>query len=242
VKEGNAMKKSLPVTPQALRKTKARVNGLTAQANGSTPREVRILDEITARSLIRERQERGIDRYDEVWDGVYVMPAMANLFHQDLVTALTSIFSELVVKEKRGRVQPGANVSDRRKNWGTNFRVPDVVVVLNQGRAVDCNTHWFGGPDFLVEVESRSGDAEDKIPFYSRIEVRELLIIHRDTRALRLYRHDGRGLIPVDLSLFEGKQWLVSQILPLAFRRKVVKKSPRTELVRTDGKPGYWTV
>ena len=43
----------------------------------------------------------------------------------------------------------------------------------------------MGGPDFLVEVQSPHDDTEVKIPFYSELQVRELLIIHRDTRALR---------------------------------------------------------
>jgi Uma2 family endonuclease len=184
----------------------------------------------------------GIDRFDEVWDGVYVMPPLANLYHQDLVSDLTAILREVVVAEQRGRVHPGANVSDRRTNWKVSFRVPDVVVVLTNGRAIDCDTHWYGGPDFLVEIQNSGNDAEAKIPFYSKIQVRELLLIQRDSRQVRLYRHDGRQLLPVELSPFRKKKWLVSEVLPLAFREKTVNHSPRTEVCRTDGEKGSWTV
>ena len=137
---------------------------------------------------------------------------------------------------------PGANVSDRRKGWERNFRDPDIIVILENSRAVDCGTHWLGGPDFLMEIKSPREVSEAKIPFYSQIQVQELLIVDRDTRELGLYRHDGRELRPVTPSAFKGGKWLVSSVLPLAFRRKATRSGPRIEVCRTDGRPGRWTV
>jgi Uma2 family endonuclease len=193
-------------------------------------------------SIIKERKRLGIDRYDEVWEGMYVMPSMPNNAHQELLDDLGDVLTEVVKQAGLGKKFQGANVSDRRKRWKQNYRVPDMVVVLNNSRAVDCGTYFFGGPDFLVEVESPGDDTEEKVPFYSKIGVRELLIIHRDSRALRLLRHDERELVLVKPSLFEGKEWLVSEVLPLAFRQTRMKSVPRTQVRRTDGKPGLWTV
>jgi hypothetical protein len=203
---------------------------------------VRILDPDLAHEYIRERQRREIDQYDEVWEGVYVVPALANLPHQDLVLALAAIFHNVITLERRGRVQAGANVSDRRAGWEHNFRAPDIVAVLNEGRAIDCQTHWFGGPDFLVEIQSPRDATDAKIPFYSQIQVQELLIIHRDTRQMRLSRHNGQELVPVTPSDFQGGKWLVSNVVPLAFRRKGRRTRALTEVQRTDGQPGSWTV
>jgi hypothetical protein len=72
--------------------------------------------------------------------------------------------------------------------------------------------------------------------------VRELLLIHRDTRALRLLRLEGRELVLVEPSLLEGKRWLVSAVLPLAFRRRTQGRKPATEVMRTDGELGLWTI
>ena len=155
---------------------------------------------------------------------------------------LGDILTEVVKRTGRGEKYPRANVSDRRKGWKHNHRVPDIVVVLNNSRAIDCGTHFFGGPDFLVEIESPGDDTEDKVPFYSKIGVRELLIIHRDKRTLRLLRHDGEDLLEIKPSTVEGKQWLVSEVLPLAFRRITSKGVPRTEVRRTDGQAGSWVV
>src|SRR5260370_9397733 len=96
-----------------------------------------VLDEELSEDLIRERQRHGNERYDEVWDGGYIMPPLASNFHQDLVGNLYAITREVVQLEDRGRVQPGANVSDRNADWKDNFRVPDVVAVLNDGAAID---------------------------------------------------------------------------------------------------------
>jgi Uma2 family endonuclease len=193
------------------------------------------------KSIIRERKRLGIDRYDEVWEGMYVMPSMPNNAHQELLDDLGDVLTEAVKQAGLGKKVQGANVSDRRKRWKQNYRVPDMVVVLNNSRAVDCGTYFFGGPDFLVEVESPGDDTEEKVPFYSKIGVRELLIVHRDSRTLRLLRHDGGELVLVKPSLFEGKEWLVSEVLTLAFRRTLSKGVPRTQVRRTDGKPGLWT-
>jgi hypothetical protein len=78
--------------------------------------------------------------------------------------------------------------------------------------------------------------------FYGKIGVRELLIIHRDKRNLRLLRLDDDELVLVKPSFLDGKEWLVSEVLPLAFRRTVVKGTPRTQVRRTDGQQGLWTI
>jgi Uma2 family endonuclease len=201
---------------------------------------VRILEPSLCAELIRERQAKGIDLYDEVWDGVYVMPPLANNLHQGLVGKLTTILR--IVLPESVEVLPGANVSDRRDDWEKNFRCPDIVVVFPDGKAVDCDTHWFGGPDFLVEVRSPKDDTYEKIPFYSHLQVRELLIIERDSRDLRLYRHNGTGLVLVGMSSQKASDGLGSEVVPLVFRWKDVRRKPRTEVKRTTGKRKHWTI
>jgi Uma2 family endonuclease len=201
-----------------------------------------IRDAEVADRLIEERKRKGIDRYDEVWEGLYVIPPIPTNAQLRLVSDLGEILTEVVKREKRGEKYQGANVSDRRKGWDHNYRVPDMVVVLNNSQAVDCGTHFFGGPDFLIEIQSPGDDTEDKVPFYGKISVRELLIIHRDKRTLRLLRLEGDELVLVKPSALDGKDWLVSAVLPLAFRRTVVKGVARPQVRRSDDRPGLWTV
>jgi Uma2 family endonuclease len=192
--------------------------------------------------MIQERKRKGLDLYDEVWDGVYVMPSMPSLEHQELVHHLDWICGEVVTRPGLGKVYPGVNVSDRGSDWKKNYRVPDLVIVLKDSRAVRHSTHVQGGPDFLVEIESPGDDSEEKVPCYGALGVRELLLIHRDKRTLRLLRLEGQELVLIPASLLEGKRWLVSAVVPLAFRRKIKEGKPVTEVRRTDGKPGLWTV
>jgi Uma2 family endonuclease len=200
---------------------------------------VLVRDEAVGDRLIAERKHLGLDLYDEVWEGLYIMPSMPSLEHQKLVRQLSTLFAELVEPDGIGEVYPGANVSDRH-GWTENYRIPDVIVVLKGGRAQLCGTYIYLGPDFVVEIESPGDDSEEKVPFYSKIGVRELLLLHRDRRTLRLLRHDGEDLVEVKQKTFEGRQWLVSSVLPLAFRRTTSKGIVRTEVRRTDGQPGSW--
>jgi hypothetical protein len=206
------------------------------------PSKVLILDQDLIRDFIEDRHEKGIDGHDEVWEGVYIVPPLATIPHQRLATALTVILYSVMTLEGNGEVLAGANVSDRRFGWKRRFRAPDVVVVLARSQAIYCNTHWMGGPDFLVEVQTPGDQTDEKIPFYSELGVQELLIIHRDTRQLRLYRHNGKELVQVKASDFQGAKWLVSAVVLLAFRRKTLRSGPLTDIQRTDGVPGSWTV
>jgi Uma2 family endonuclease len=192
--------------------------------------------------LIRERKRKGLDLYDEVWDGVYVMPSMPSLAHQKLVHQLDVILDSVVFRPALGEIYPGANISDRGSAWKGNYRIPDLVVVLKGSPAVHHKNHIQGGPDFLVEIESPGDDTEEKVPFYGEIGIRELLIIHRDKRMLRLLRLEKGELVLVKPSSFEGKEWLVSAVLPLAFRRGGRKGVPVTHVRRTDGESGAWVV
>jgi Uma2 family endonuclease len=203
---------------------------------------VHILDPDLAREYIRDRQRRGIDQYDEVWEGVYIVPPLANNTHQALVMDLSNLLYTVVRLEGRGMVYPGVNLSDRRAGWKKKFRAPDIVVVLNDSPAIDCDTHFMGGLDFLVEIQSPGDETEKKLPFYSELRVREALIIQRDTRQMRLLRHNGQELKAVKAADFAGGKWLLSAVVPLAFRRRPQQGGARTEVRRTDGMPGSWTV
>ena len=189
--------------------------------------------------LIQERKRLGHDLYDEVWEGVYVMPTMPHLAHQRIVGKTTAVCIEVV--PQGGEVYPGANVSDRL-DWKDNYRVPDVVVVLPNSRAVDHGVFLLGGPDFLVEVESPDDIIDAKIPFYSQIRAEELLIVERDSRKLRLLRHNGKKLVDIEPSAFQGGKWLISKVLPLAFRRKLVKGVAKMEVTCTDDRDGHWMI
>src|SRR5436305_9087721 len=113
-----------------------------------------VCDREQERTLIRERRRSGADRFDEVWDGVYIMSPLADNEHQRVSTLLASSFIQAFLGRSEVQVFAGLNVSDRREKWKKNFRCPDVGVFLPGNPAEDRGTHWYGGPDFVVEVVS----------------------------------------------------------------------------------------
>jgi hypothetical protein len=76
-----------------------------------------INDAATERQLITVREATGADRYDEVWEGLYMIPPVPNTEHQKIVLRLVSIFAELIDWPGLGAVMPGVNLSDRREDW-----------------------------------------------------------------------------------------------------------------------------
>jgi Uma2 family endonuclease len=191
-------------------------------------------------SLIAERRERGIDRFDEVWEGVYVMAPIANNEHQDIQTNLAIILGHLIVFPRLGRVQTGANVSDQPDDWTQNYRVPDVLVFLNGNPAEDRDTHWLGGPDFAVEIASPGDRSREKIDFYAKVRVRELLIIDRDPWQLELFRLTGTRLQSAAIATQANALLIQSQVVPLTFRLLPGQKRPAIAVTSSDGQS--WTI
>lgn len=184
--------------------------------------------ELEAR-LIAQRQEAGIDKYDEVWEGVYVMAPMANNEHQDIVGRLTALIAN-VIGWDNGRVLPGTNVSDQDDDWTENYRCPDVAIYLKNTQAEDRGAYWLGGPDFAVEVVIPQDRSLEKLPFYAKVKTRELLIIDRDPWALTLFRLENEELRAIDGC--DGT--LRSEVIPLSFKLRHDPR-PAIEVTHHDG-------
>ncbi|HEY3395842.1 MAG TPA: Uma2 family endonuclease [Lacipirellulaceae bacterium] len=198
------------------------------------------MDRGLAEAMRQERAAAGSDRWDEVWEGTYMMAPLPNIEHQELVGAFVDVLRE-VVPRSRGIVLPGTNVSDRETGWEFNYRCPDVAVYLSESRAKNCRTHWCGGPDFAVEIVSPDDMVRDKIPFYGKVAMRELLIVDRDPWRLEMLRLSGKKLKSVGISSVKRGRSLPSRVLPLGFRLIGGKLRPMIEVTRsTDDK--IWTV
>ena len=194
-----------------------------------------INDELFAIEVLQSRRARGADRYDEVWDGVYVMSPMANNEHQSLTTELAAAISTIIDWQSRGRTLAGANVSDSRDNWNHNYRIPDVLVFLNDSAAIDCGTHWFGGPDFAIEIVSPGDRTLEKLDFYAKIGTRELLVIDRHPWQLTLYRLTNSRLAPVAISDPQHSATIISAVIPL--RLDLDAKANCIRLTNSDSSP-----
>ena len=194
-----------------------------------------ILDPQDEQRIKAARVATGADRFDEVWEGVYMMAPLADNEHQFLQARLTRALQDALEAVGPELVQAGANVSDREDGWTHNFRCPDIVVVFPAGRARNCGTHWCGGPDFCVEIVSTGDRSRDKLDFYARIGVRELLLIDRDPWALELYRLANGQLDLV------GRSHVTSEVVPASFSLVAGTSRPQIEVTHRDG-ARRWTV
>jgi Uma2 family endonuclease len=191
--------------------------------------------------LIAQRRADGTDKYDEVWEGMYVMAPMANNEHQDLVDDLCTILTLAVKWPGLGRVNPGVNVSNCKTQWQENYRCPDVAVFLNETQAEDCGTHWFGGPDLAIEIVSPFDRSAEKLPFYTQVGVRELIFIHRDPWAIVLYRLTGAELIETGRSTIADSRLLTSEVVPLNWQLKLLNGQSVIQVSHHDGEQN-WTI
>ena len=77
-----------------------------------------------------QRAEWGGDRYDEVWEGTYMMNPLPNPEHGEIQGNLVAVLRFALGFPGPARVFPGVNVSDRVDDWTKNYRCPDVAIVL----------------------------------------------------------------------------------------------------------------
>ena len=200
-----------------------------------------VLDSDVLKDLVAERQSRGIDQFDEVWEGVDVMAPMANLEHQRIATAIANVFCNLFDVQNLGETYAGCNISDRVEDWKQNYRCPDVALYLTGTTAIPYDAFWYGGPDFGIEIISPHDRSREKLDFYAKVGTRELLLIDRDPWALELYRLDEKALLLVDTSTLEQPHVLTSQVVPLTWKLVPGESRPQIEIHHADDRQ-QWSV
>ena len=175
---------------------------------------VLVCDKTIADKLIQQRKKAGLDRFDEVWDGVYVMSPAANNEHQSLASEFGAILKTLIDWRNIGLTVIAANVSDRQDRWTENYRVPDVLVFSKNTAAIDRKSHWFGGPELAIEIVSPGDKTFEKLDFYAAVKTQELLVIERHPWNLTVFRFDPT-CNRMDRTTDSSVNTFVSRIFPI---------------------------
>src|SRR5437870_1624529 len=115
-----------------------------------------------------------------------------------------------------------------------NFRGPDIVLYLPNNPATNHDTHWLGGPDFLVEIISPGDLAWDKLDFYAKVNTREVLIVDRDPWALELYQLRSGKMKLAGRSDLANPAVLPSSVLPLTFQLRPGSPRPVIHVAHTS--------
>jgi Uma2 family endonuclease len=139
------------------------------------------------------RKKTGIDRWDEMWDGVLHMTPAPNVEHQRILGAMIGFLVPASGTRGRGIVLPGINVFGQN---GENYRIPDITFVAKDREKILARDGVHGdGPDAVIEIRSPEDETYEKLPFYAAIGVREVLVVDRDSKQPEMYHLQGSQLV-----------------------------------------------
>jgi Uma2 family endonuclease len=145
-------------------------------------------------SLLAERARWGIDVLDEMWEGELHLVPPPSEEHQRIGMELSVVLHSavqgtgLVVRYETGLFDPHAP-------GASSYRVPDLVVFA-AGQRSDRGVE--GEAALVVEIQSPGDESFDKLDFYRRVGVAEVLMIDRDTKEVRHWHRAGDTLAEVD--------------------------------------------
>jgi len=170
-----------------------------------------VLDPSTAsfEELLERRRRSGLDRLDEVWDGVLHMVPAPSGPHSLLEWQLAQLLGPLATQaglRSGGQFNLGDGEDD--------YRIPDGGL----HRASSIGT-WCATAALVIEIVSPNDESWEKLPFYAAHGVEEVLIVDPAKRSVDwLGLHEGEyrpiarsGLIEIAADeLAERIDWPVS--------------------------------
>ena len=165
--------------------------------------------------ILNRRKQTGADRYDEMWEGVLHMPPMPNRFHQDLEGALETYLRTSWAPTTQGKVYHQINLAPVG-GWPSNYRIPDLLILLPERFAIDRNEYFEGPANVVVEILSPHDESYEKLTFYAELGVPEVWIIHRDTCEPEIYQLK-RSRYKQRAATVEG--WVASAEIAVELRR-----------------------
>jgi Uma2 family endonuclease len=148
-------------------------------------------------ALLEQRRRLGLDRRDEMWEGVlHMVPAPANE-HQRILDELIMFLGPLLKGAGRGVLRSGINVFDEASP-SESYRIPDLTFVAAGREALfAADGIRGGGPDAVIEIFSPNDESYEKLPFYAKLGVREAIVVDRDTKTTEIIRRVGDRYEPV---------------------------------------------
>jgi Uma2 family endonuclease len=177
---------------------------------------------------LADRRSKGLDRWDEMWEGVLHMTPAPSLEHQRIVSRLVEFLGPRLRMTGRGTLLPGINVFNERGS-APDYRIPDLTFVAASREHVLQPDGARGGPDAVIEIRSPEDETYDKLPFYAALAVSEVIVCHRDSKEPEIFRLAGSQYFVLQP---DGDGWLTSSALGLRLRR-VAASPPRLRIEDT---------
>ncbi len=173
--------------------------------------------------IIERRKKLGLDRWDEVWDGVLHMVPPPSFWHQKIRDDLYFILRGYCERYALGIIVNEAGVKDiNSPATEENYRIPDISFISKGREEIISQDGWINsGPDVVIEVRSPDDETYEKMPFYERIGVREIIIVDRDTKKVEIYRLVKDKFVAVSPNT-EG--WLYCEGLKAYFKTSQIEE------------------
>jgi Uma2 family endonuclease len=147
---------------------------------GSPPRELQ--------ALLKRRRQAGVDRLDEVWQGVHHMVPGPSIEHADISQQLAELLGPPARAAGLRRTMSDFNLGESEHD----FRVPDGGLHRPGAAGV-----WHATAALVVEILSPDDETWQKLPFFAAHDVDEVLIVDPAERTVTwLGLRDG-GYEPV---------------------------------------------
>jgi len=175
-----------------------------------------VILEVSDEELARRRLT-GVDRFDEMWEGVLHMAPAPLYEHQRIVAEIDRFVGPLCKRHGRGVLAIQINVFNEA-SAEPDYRIPDLTFIA-AGR-VDVLARdgtRGGGPDAVIEVRSPEDETYEKFPFFAGLGVREVIVVHRDTLEPEIYRLAGAQYVAVQM---DADGWLRSEALKVGLKRE----------------------
>jgi Uma2 family endonuclease len=124
--------------------------------------------------LLERRRRSGLDRLDEMWEGVYHMVPAPSHAHGDLESQLHTIIRPLA--HRAGLTMTGqCNLGEGEHD----FRVPDGAL-----HRPGASGTWHPTAALVIEIVSPGDESWEKLPFYAAHHVDEVLIADPQERSV----------------------------------------------------------
>jgi Uma2 family endonuclease len=119
-------------------------------------------------ALLEGRRRSGLDRFDEVWEGVLHMVPAPLGEHADISQQLAEVLGPLARAAGLTATMAEFNLGDAEDD----FRVPDGGIHRTRPRGV-----WHRTAALVVEIVSPGDESRRKLPFYAAHGVDEVLLV-----------------------------------------------------------------
>ena len=154
---------------------------------------------------LARRKRTGIDKFDEMWDGVLHMTPAPKRSHQNFEWEFEAWLRFHWARPFGNRVYHAVNVAAPGK-WPDDYRIPDLVLLTPDRFEIDRNDYFDGARRLSWRFAARATRRWKNCRSTARIGVPEAWVVDRDTRAGAV-RADRR---PVCAAV-AGSRWLAAQ-------------------------------